>query len=159
MILSISCAVDDSSIVAPRQNQDRLDGMANLSGEEYGGGVVGEIDPNDLSDYSKREQYERNISNKLSQYQAVALGGVVLAGAAVKKGLDYTHENITGPVIAEGARLQADEMERASSANAYKCPKCDGYGKIDPGGLSIRWNTCPRCDGTGWLRNGSPYKP
>jgi hypothetical protein len=70
-------------------------------------------------------------------------------------------------IIQEGARLSIEEGDRAKSANAYKCPRCDGYGKVDPTNSSQNFAermvqgfiTCPRCDGTGWLKNGQPYKP
>ena len=63
--------------------------------------------------------------------------------------------------VQEGARLQLDEMNRASAANASRCPRCNGYGKVDPPNPRFLDGmiTCPRCDGTRWLRNGLPYKP
>ncbi len=69
--------------------------------------------------------------------------------------------------FASAAKSVAEQESRATADGAYKCPRCEGYGKIDPTNSSQNFAekmmqgfiTCPRCDGTGWLRSGTPYNP
>lgn len=90
------------------------------------------------------------------EYNWTAIGTGLAIGAAPLVAGGWVGKKLV-EAVKEGAPLVAEEASRASAAGAYKCPRCDGYGKVDAGPLRITYDTCPRCDGNRWLRNGMPY--
>ncbi|WP_395732771.1 hypothetical protein [Prosthecobacter sp.] len=151
-LLLAACATENT---APSRYSAQLAPIAPSSPPEpsFNNGMVDDSDPK-IDVNAKTAEYRSEVASRMEPYRAVA-GAVLLSGAAVaKQGLDKAGEGMT--------RITAEQHQRDAQAmdqGAYKCPKCGGYGRVDPGGLSISFETCPRCDGTGWLRDGRSYKP
>ena len=94
-----------------------------------------------------------NENGELIVAAGLAIGAALILWGGAKllgKGRD---------MIAEGARISSEHTDTARAAGAYKCPRCDGYGRIDVAPTRITFDTCPRCDGNGWLKDGLPFNP
>lgn len=108
--------------------------------------------------FSLPDDVKRRLSSKNGNNGAV-MGAAMLVGFAA---ILWGGAKLLGAgqdMVAEGSRISIEHSDRARSDGATKCPRCDGYGRVDPGGLSVSFVLCPRCEGTGWLRGGVSYDP